>query len=187
MRANAITFQNPVPKIYDILPPPVTELDDVLAFIFTGPCQPTRQDIERTPLLVRRNHVAHALEWLKLNHSDYKDIGISAEHLEQYPENDAPVVIDYRESVLNKDREATSVHDIDEEDGVENGPCSFVVQGLTGEEYSTMSIDAIKAHALEHLTNNKKSCLLAIPKIHSPSLKIPGYFHQCYLGFFLMD
>ena len=176
MRANAITFQNPVPKIYDILPPPVTELDDVLAFIFTGPCQPTRQDIERTPLLVRRNHVAHALEWLKLNHSDYKDVGISAEHLEQYPENDAPVVIDYRESVLNKDREATSVHDIDEEDGVENGPCSFVVQGLTGEEYSTMSIDAIKAHALEHLTNNKKIMFVGHSKDPLTIFKNPRLF-----------
>ncbi|KDR64876.1 hypothetical protein GALMADRAFT_47734, partial [Galerina marginata CBS 339.88] len=129
MRANAITFQNPVPKIYDVLPPPVKELDEVLAFIFTGPCRPTKDDIKRTPLLVRRNHVAKALNWLKLNHADYSDVGISKDNLMQYPESDCPVVIDYRESIINKDPEATSVHDNEEEDGVESGPCSFTVQG----------------------------------------------------------
>ncbi|KDR65011.1 hypothetical protein GALMADRAFT_44383, partial [Galerina marginata CBS 339.88] len=129
MRANAITFQSPVPKIYDVLPPPVKELDEVLAFIFTGPCRPTKDDIKRTPLLVRRNHVANALNWLKLNHADYSDVGISKDNLMQYPESDCPVVIDYRESIINKDPEATSVHDNEEEDGVKSGPCSFTVQG----------------------------------------------------------
>jgi hypothetical protein len=41
-----------MPKIYDILPPPIEEMDDVLAFIYTGPCMPTKSDFERTPLLV---------------------------------------------------------------------------------------------------------------------------------------
>ena len=131
MRANAISFTNPVPKIYDMLPPSLNELDEVLACIFTGPCQPTKADIERTPLLVRRNKVVDALHWLKLNHLDYSDMLISEENLLQYPENDAPVVIDYRQSVINKDKEATSVHDNEDEEGVEEGPCSFVVQGQT--------------------------------------------------------
>jgi hypothetical protein len=77
MRANAITFSNPIPKVYDILPPPLEELDDVLAFIYTGPCQPTKADFNRTPLLVRRKQVRAALEWLKLNHCDYYDLEIS--------------------------------------------------------------------------------------------------------------
>jgi len=34
MQANAITFSNPTPKIYNILPPSVDELDEVLAFIY---------------------------------------------------------------------------------------------------------------------------------------------------------
>jgi hypothetical protein len=37
LRANAIMFANPMPKIYDVLPPPIDEMDDVLAFIYTGP------------------------------------------------------------------------------------------------------------------------------------------------------
>ena len=156
MHANAITFQNPVAKIYDTLPPPLEELDEVLAVMFTGPCQPTKKDLQRTPLLVRRKQISKALEWLKLNHSDYFDIGISQENLSQYPLSDAPVVIDYRQSIINKEREATSVHDNEEEIGTEEGPCTFVVQGLTGEEYSTMSLEAIKARALKHLTSNRK-------------------------------
>ena len=93
---------------------------------------------------------------MKLNHSDYFDIGISQETLNQYPISDAPVVIDYQQSIINKEQEATSVHDNEEEIGTEEGPCTFVVEGLTGEQYSTMSLEAIKACALEHLSSNKK-------------------------------
>ena len=180
MRANAISFMNPVPKIYSVLPPSLAELDEVLAFIFTGPCQPTKADIERTPLLVRRNHVANALNWLKLNHSNYADLLISEENLLAYPESDVPVVIDYRKSVINKDREATSIHDNEEEEGVENGPCSFVVQGLTGEEYSTMSMDAIKAQALEHLMKDGKIMFVGHSKDPLTIFKNPTMFTSMF-------
>ncbi|RDB26440.1 hypothetical protein Hypma_006054, partial [Hypsizygus marmoreus] len=36
MRANAVAFASPMIKVYDILPPPIDELDEVLAFIYTG-------------------------------------------------------------------------------------------------------------------------------------------------------
>ena len=83
-----MAFQAPIPKLYHALPPPVEDLDDVLAILFTGPAKPTQKDFERTPLLVRRNAVARALEWLKLNHADYKDLEISYDNLSQYPEAD---------------------------------------------------------------------------------------------------
>ena len=79
MKANAISFANPMPKSYNILPPPADEMDDVLTFIYTGPCRPTKAEFERTPLLVKCNKVANALEWLKLNHVDYFDLEISKE------------------------------------------------------------------------------------------------------------
>jgi hypothetical protein len=166
MRANAITFANPTPKIYNILPPPIDELDEVLAFIYTGPCRPTKSDFERTPLLVRRNKVATALNWLKLNHCDYLDLEISNRNLAQYPENDIPVVVEYRESFSNKNPESTAVHDMEEEEGTETGMCPFVVQGLTGEEYTTKSLKAIKAIALKHLKDNKH--ILAIRHSKEP-------------------
>ena len=82
-------------KLYNILPPPVTELDDVIAFIYTGPNPPTQDDYKYTLLLVRRNKILYALNWLKLNHHDYFDLEISNINLENYPESMPPVVVDY--------------------------------------------------------------------------------------------
>ena len=121
MRANAISFSNPMPKIYNVLPPPIEELDEVLAFIYTGPCKPTKADFQRTPFLVRRLKVSKALHWLKLNHVDYYDCEISDKNLASYPEEGPPVVVDYHPSSSNKNPESTSVHDMKEEDGTTEG------------------------------------------------------------------
>ena len=156
MKANAVAFESPVPKIYAHLPPPKADLDDVLAVLYTGPSRPTEEDFKRTPLLVRRNHVIKALEWLKLNHSDYADIDISETNLKEYPEDMPPVSIEYKPSFSNKTPEGTSVFDMEENDGTEEGDCPFVVHGLTGENLETMSTNAIKARALQHLNNHGK-------------------------------
>ncbi|KAH7905990.1 hypothetical protein BJ138DRAFT_1016916, partial [Hygrophoropsis aurantiaca] len=110
MIANAISFKHPSEKIYQALPPPIEEMEEVLAVVFTGPCAPTEDDFKRTPLLVRRSKVARALEWLKLNHVDYHKLDISYEELDRYPENGPPVSVEYRHTETNKRPEATSVH-----------------------------------------------------------------------------
>ena len=61
------------------------------------------------------------------------------------------MTIDYQSSVINKHKEATSVFDMEDEDGVPEGKCSFVVHGITGENYSTLSKDATRALALQLL------------------------------------
>lgn len=168
MRANAIMFANPTPKVYDILPPPRVEMEEVIAFIFTGPCQPTPEDLKRTPLLVRRNKVAKALEWLKLNHEDYYDLEISYRNLNEYSEDLPPVSITFHETdgSTNKNPESTAVNDNDMEDGVEEGECPMTVHGLNGEELSTMSIKALTARALKHLTDGGR--MLAIGHAAEP-------------------
>ena len=153
MKANVIAFQSPIPKVYNILPPPKDEIQEVLAIMFTGPSKPTTSDYKRTPFLVRRNHVKKALEWLQLNHIDYEDIIISDMHLQEYNEDMPPVCIEYKESITNKTPEGMSLFDIDDEDGTSEGDCSFTVHGLTGGELDTMSTTAIKARALQHLNN----------------------------------
>ena len=155
MRANAIMFPTPVPKLCNILPPPVDQLDEVIAFMFTGVAQPTAEDMKRTPMLARRRYISAALEWLKINHSDYADVQISQKNLNLYPEEGPPVTIDYRSSVINKHKEATSVFDMEDEDGVHEGKCPFVVHGITGENYSTLSKDATRALALQHLIKDQ--------------------------------
>jgi len=122
MKANVIAFENPMPKIYQRLPPPVKDLDEVLAFIYTGPCQPTPDDMKRTPLLVCRNKVGEALEWLKLNHADYHDLDIAYDNLNAYPEDAPPVVVTYRSAVTNRNPEAVSAFDNEKEEGVDLGP-----------------------------------------------------------------
>ena len=166
MCANAISFSNPMPKVYNVLPPSIEEMDEVLAFIYTGPCKPTKADFKRTPMLVRHLKVAKALYWLKLNHIDYYDCEISEKNLASYPEDGPPVVVDYYPSSSNKNPESTSVNDIDEEDGTSEGPCSFMVHGLTGEEFSTKTMKTIKTIALQHLTSEKK--ILAIGHSEMP-------------------
>ena len=153
MIANAISFQQPVQKIYHILPPPVKDMDDVIAFIFTGPNPPTQEDFNRTPLLIRRQKVMEALEWLKLNHRDYADLEISYKNLSDYPEDVPPVVVEYRRRDTNKVVEATSVHDTEVDDGTTTGICPLTVHGITGEQYANASTQVLKAVAMEHLTD----------------------------------
>jgi len=167
MKANAIMFENPMPKIYRRLPPPVEELDEVLAFIYTGPCRPTEKDMERTPLLVRRNVVGKALEWLRLNHVDYRDLDIAYDNLEAYPDNGPPVVVTYRSAVTNKVPEAVSAFDNEDEEGVDSGPCPFVVNGITGEKLNTMGPTALAAKAVKHLKEDDGK-ILAIGHAEKP-------------------
>jgi hypothetical protein len=153
LTANAIAFAAPSLKVYQHLPPRKEEIQEVLAFIFTGMKPPTEEDLARTPMLVRRNVVADALEWLKLNHSDYSDLLIDFEALQSYPESGVPVNIIYRPVTdgSNVIHAATSVHDSEEEVGTTDGQCSFTVNGLMGEALDNMSVDAKKAAALRHL------------------------------------
>ena len=154
MALHVIAFESLVQKVYHHLPPPIEEFDEVLAVLFTGPCKLTEKEFQRTPLLVRRKNVARALEWLKLNHSDYADIEIAYDQLDRYPENSPPVTVEYQYSLGNKVEEGTSVFDNTLEDGVEQGDCPFIVHGLTGEQYNTKTINALKGIALSHWNNH---------------------------------
>ena len=156
MTANVIMFSNPTVKVYHALPPSRHEISEVLAFVFQGPIQPTDLDIKQTPMLVRRNVVKDALEWLKLNHVDYKDLYISIENLNDYPLAGVPVNIEYSKSDPdsgNKFTSAMSIYDDEFEEGTTDGPCPFTVHGLTGPEYKNMSIDRLKARVLQHLVD----------------------------------
>jgi hypothetical protein len=159
MVANVIMFANPTPSVYHMLPPSRDEMKEVLAFIFTGSAQPTDDDFKRTPFLVRRERVSRALDWLKLNHSDYKDLEISRENLESYPLSGVPVVVDYKKTEQNESNKlasATSSHDMEEEEGTAEGICPFTVHGITGDEFTKLSMTALKARALKHLEDQGK-------------------------------
>jgi hypothetical protein len=161
MKAHAISYQQPLPKVYNILPPPKADIEEVLAIMFTGPCKPTSSDFQRTPFLVRWNHVKLALEWLILNHSDYDNVSLSMANLSEYPEDMPPVSIEFKQMMHNKTPEGTSVHDMEDEDGTENGQCAFTVHGLTGEDLNIMSTNAVKVKALQHLNSQGKVLVIS--------------------------
>ena len=160
MVANCIMFSNPTVKVYNKLPPSREEMTEVLAFIFTGSAQPTENDFKRTPMLVRREKVSAALDWLMLNHCDYRDLEKSTENLNSYPLAGVPVVVNYKRTDTedtNKLATAMSVHDVELEAGTEDGPCAFTVHGLTGDEFTKLSMNALKARALRHLETQGKT------------------------------
>lgn len=161
MRANVICFSNPMLKIYQILPPPRDELDEMIAFQWTGPCRPTSDDLKRTPLLVRRSKVKHALDWLKLNHCDYSDLIISDANLDSYGDDGVPVGYHFEESDPEQNDPMTSApHETsDDLEGTDSGPCPFMVHGLTGDAFSKLNNEQIKAVALEHLKRGQKNIL----------------------------
>ncbi|KAJ7163696.1 hypothetical protein C8R46DRAFT_902279, partial [Mycena filopes] len=136
MSANAIMFFQPALKVYQKLPPSRDEMSEVLAFVYIGSAAPTQEDFERTPMLVRRDKVAAALEWLKLNHEGYADLEISRENLLSYKDRDIPVVVDFKRRTAEEagavPPQTQSVFDSPEEQGTKEGPCSFAVHGLTG-------------------------------------------------------
>ncbi|TFK65378.1 hypothetical protein BDN72DRAFT_731530, partial [Pluteus cervinus] len=141
-------------------------MDEVLSILFTGPIQPTEKDFARTPLLVRRNKVIEALEWLKLNHRDYDDIEISLDNIAQYPEDIPPVTVIYKYSESNKIPESQDLINIDEEDGVDAGPCPFAVHGLSGEAMANKTTEELKSIALKHMNAGGK--MLAVGHSSDP-------------------
>ena len=153
MTSHVIAFESPVPKIYHRLPPPMEDLDDVLAVLFTGPCKPTEKEFQHTPLLVRRKKVMHALEWLKLNHADYADLEIA------YDEWSITLKIHFLFSLnINtqrpqKLRKAQVNLIMNDGHGVHEGECPFIVHGLTGADYDTKSLNTLKGIALRHWNN----------------------------------
>ncbi|KAI0346339.1 hypothetical protein BDW22DRAFT_1324081, partial [Trametopsis cervina] len=95
MRTNVVCRATPMKKIYNVLPPKRTDFEEVLAILFIGPAPPTPVEFKRTPLLVRRDKVWDALQWLRLNHTDYIDIELSQDNLNEYSEDEPPVIVDY--------------------------------------------------------------------------------------------
>lgn len=149
-----LAFKSSVPKVYYWLPPPIEDLDEVLAILFTGTCKPTEKELQCMPLLVRRQKVAHALEWLKLNHSDYADLEIAYDELDRYPEQCPPISVEFQHSLTNRVEEGTSVFDDAVDHGVEDRECPFVVHGFMGGQYDTKSLNALKGIALKHWDNH---------------------------------
>lgn len=183
-RCNIIAFPNPVHLIYDILPPPMTEMNEVFAVILIGCKPPTDNDFEKKPLyMVRRKKVQDALEWLKLNHADYTDLIISHENLNEYPERGSPVPFLYLtpdDITSNKHPESTSVHDPDIEEGVTDGIRVGVMHGLIEKDTPIKSWAKLAGDAIKHLKQGGE--LLVVGHSDQPEslFKNPTLYAQAF-------
>ncbi|KAF6748646.1 hypothetical protein DFP72DRAFT_992154 [Ephemerocybe angulata] len=183
MIANVISFEHPSKKIYDRLPVSKPELSDVLSILYTGVEPPSDDDLKRTPVLVRRNKVKEALEWLKLNHKDYADLSIDYDTLNTYDLDKIPIGLlrkDVPEADGNVLAAAKSVFDSDYEQGTEDGPCPFVVNGLTSERHGEMTTSQRKVAALQHLKNGGNSLAIGHDPTPQSMYNNPGLYPQMY-------
>ncbi|KAF7972078.1 hypothetical protein HWV62_19157 [Athelia sp. TMB] len=183
MHANAITFANPTLSIYNTLPPPISDIEEVLAFIYIGHLQPEEKDLRKTPMLVRRSKVARALEWLKLNNEHYADLNISYTNLEAYPENGCPFVYDFHKRNDVRDVDALAADDDGEEEGTTEGECSFVVHGLTETDLAPetgQTWKQLKAAAVQHLAEGGH--VMAVGHDNEPvnTFKNPSLYPQMF-------
>ncbi|EIM79081.1 uncharacterized protein STEHIDRAFT_37964, partial [Stereum hirsutum FP-91666 SS1] len=157
MTGNAVFFESPVPKVYRVLPPSIAELSEVLAYVFLGPSRPHVQDHQRVPLLVNKNKVKRALEWLKLNHCDYADLEISYANLNEYPENIPPVSVQFTKVPDHDPYENLALHQTEDPSATASGECNFIVHGLTGEHIDGAPGKLLAAESLKHLKNGGKA------------------------------
>ncbi|KAF6751805.1 hypothetical protein DFP72DRAFT_1070843 [Ephemerocybe angulata] len=182
MMANVISFEHPSKKIYERLPIAKPELSDVLSILYTGIEPPSEDDLKRTPVLVRRNKVKVALEWLKLNHKDYTDLSIDYDTLNSYELDDIPIGLlskDVPDAEGNVLAASKSMFDTEYEQGTEDGPCPFVVNGLTSERHGQMTTSQRKVAALQHLKNGGTTLAIG----HGPPQSIynnPSLYPQMF-------
>ena len=180
MTLHVIAFESPIPKVYHDLPPPIEDLQEILAILFMGPCLPTDKDYQCTPLLVRHSYVACALEWLKLNNIYYADLEIAYNELEKYPESVPPVTVKYCHSITTKIEEGTSSFDNRDEVGVDNGECPFVVHGLMSEQYEMMLVEALKGIALRHWNNGGSALAVSHGTMSKLMYNNPSLYPQAF-------
>lgn len=180
LKCNVVCFDTPIQRVYSILPPPVKDIDEVLAIIYSGPNEPTERELARTPFLVRKQYVVRALRWLVLNSRVYSDVVVSIDNLDQYPENTPPVSVHYRPKATNKEPESTSVFDTELEDGVEGGPCPFVVHGLTGQTCTNLTDQEMKGVALQHWNSGGAALRVGHAEFPQRTFKNPDLYPEMF-------
>ncbi|KAJ7210731.1 hypothetical protein GGX14DRAFT_298684, partial [Mycena pura] len=83
---NVCMHPHEISELATVLPRPMSTLYDEICVIFVSDNQEATANIfERTPLLVRRDHILRALQWLKLNNPLYSDVVLDHDALNEYP------------------------------------------------------------------------------------------------------
>ena len=81
--------QNPS-QLATVLPPALEDIITPICVVFVGAEPPSKEWLrtKAKPLIVRRERVRRALEWLKRNNTLYEDVTIDQTALQRLPEED---------------------------------------------------------------------------------------------------
>ncbi|OSC97385.1 hypothetical protein PYCCODRAFT_1448042 [Trametes coccinea BRFM310] len=76
-------------KLATVLPPVIDDIITPICVIFVGSERPSREWLEKKakPLVVRRERILAALQWLKANNPLYSDVRIDADRVAALPAN----------------------------------------------------------------------------------------------------
>lgn len=90
LKGHTIIYPQQPQGLTRILPPSVAEICTPICVIFVGAHKPSNEWLKTRakPLIVRRERVRKALEWLHLHNPLYADIEIDYPTLDTFPEND---------------------------------------------------------------------------------------------------
>ena len=159
MEANAVCFGHPISRVYEVLPPTPEELEEVLVVTFIGNINPSENDIKLTPFCVRRSVVMKWLNFLKLNHPGYANIGISSDNLMRYEDGKIPVSYAFVETKHLNFADLPTHAPGDSYEGItsfsDGNACAFAVSGLTEASIDTMTADQRRQAALKQLREGK--------------------------------
>ena len=92
--------QNPGPLL-DILPSSNLRFQDSIKVFWVGKCQPSEDDL-KPYLLLRKNHVLRALQWLVAHNKNYDDLAINYPLLTSWPDEFIPPLIARNITYLNE-------------------------------------------------------------------------------------
>ncbi len=170
-------------ELRDVFPPPISEVVTPMCVVFVGSSKPSPEWLREKayPLIIRRQKVRLALEWLKNHNPLYRDIIIDYKRIEELPLRDvAPVNITVEEnsdavdSVGSKYDTYTTSDDCD--DDTVDVFRSAIVSDLEGRDVTRKEMSAA---ALNHL--KKGGGFVQIPHGPSPSDEYdPDLFPMMY-------
>ena len=90
------------------------------------------------------------------------------------------------ETDSNRIPAAMSSHDNVHEEGSSDGPCLFTVHGITRAEYGKMSIQNLKARALQHLESEGKILGIGHDNVPQSLYNNHRLIRKCFRGYFHM-
>ncbi|KAI0643358.1 hypothetical protein C8Q79DRAFT_1074565, partial [Trametes meyenii] len=157
LRANAILFEQPTLRVYDVLPPPREDMAECFALIFTGSASPSNEDYKRTPFVVRHRVVMRALKWLKLNNHLYSSVQISESNMKQYQDDHPPVYVLHRNLDPSDDlepnvgvHESATVFNHEDANDTRLTECPFMIHTISAAELGEMTYQQRLAYAVRY-------------------------------------